>query len=155
MTDLSALVIKGFPESRNMQLVCLRIASRFTCSRCHRTKNAKFVAVVSGDWNRLLCKDCYGDALSEQPEDIAQDVLPKEWLGALVSVEDAEEQIRDLRASCTSQWEVFKAGMLEGDQLCEFTGPTDSSEQLAGSAGYALVRNGRVVKYIVTNDNGV
>ena len=66
MSDLAKLVIKSFPENHNMQLVCLRVVTGFQCSRCNTTKKAKLVAVVSGDWNRLLCNGCYGELLSKQ-----------------------------------------------------------------------------------------
>ena len=55
MPDLAKLVIKRFPENRKMQLVALRIPARFGCSRCNKTQSAKVLAVVSGDWEQLLC----------------------------------------------------------------------------------------------------
>jgi hypothetical protein len=62
--DLSRLVIKSFPENGQMQLMRLRVAAEFHCSRCNTKKKATLVAVVSGDWNRLLCNGCYGELLA-------------------------------------------------------------------------------------------
>jgi hypothetical protein len=68
MPELAKLVIKAFPEHGNMQLMRLRMAVEFHCSRCDAAKRADLLAVVSGDWQRLLCKACYLELLSEQPE---------------------------------------------------------------------------------------
>jgi hypothetical protein len=64
-SDLARAVIKTFPENRDMQLVCLRVSAEFRCTRCTRTRRATLLAVVAGDWNRLVCKDCYQKALAE------------------------------------------------------------------------------------------
>ncbi len=153
MSELAKLVIKRFPENRNMQLVCLRDRTEFHCSRCKRKRRAKLLAVVAEDWGRLLCAACYEKRLSEKPEEPARDVIPKAWLGAVVSLQDAERNNMRMGVPFGNQalqWEEFRAAMLEGDEVCEFSGPSDSSEQLAGSAGYALVRNGSAVRCIVT-----
>jgi hypothetical protein len=68
MPELSKLVIKTFPEHGQMQLVRLRIAAEFHCSRCDLAKRADLLAVVAGDWQRLLCKGCYLELSSQQPE---------------------------------------------------------------------------------------
>jgi hypothetical protein len=64
MSDLAKQVIKRFPEKGNLQLVCLRVVAKFECSHCQTTKHAKVLAVVSGDWNRLLCDGCYEKLLT-------------------------------------------------------------------------------------------
>jgi hypothetical protein len=66
MPDLAKQVVKTYPAQGEMQLFRLAGATEFNCSRCQNTKTAKLVAVVSGDWNRLLCNGCYGKLLSEQ-----------------------------------------------------------------------------------------
>jgi len=43
MSDLAKLVIKRFPENRNLQLMGLRIPARFHCSRCSTTQRAKLL----------------------------------------------------------------------------------------------------------------
>lgn len=65
VADLAKQVIKRFPEKGDMQLVCLRIVVKFQCSRCQATKHAKVLAVVAGDWNRLLCDGCYEKSLTD------------------------------------------------------------------------------------------
>ncbi|RTM03363.1 MAG: hypothetical protein EKK31_18550 [Hyphomicrobiales bacterium] len=52
-----------------------------------------------------------------------------------------------------SQWEALKAGMQPGDELWTFTSSPASWRALAGSAGIALVREGRIVATIVTMKN--
>jgi hypothetical protein len=65
MSDLQKQVVKTYPPKGDMQLMRLDAATEFLCSRCKTTKKAKLVAVVSGDWNQLLCNGCYGKLLSE------------------------------------------------------------------------------------------
>jgi hypothetical protein len=156
MTDLAKLVIKRFPENRNMQLVGLRIPASFHCSRCTKIQRAKVLAVVSQDWERLLCSACYEKVLSEPPEEKLADSIPREWLGSAVPVEDVEEanSVDGVPFGNRGvEWKAFKAAMTEGDEICCFCSPPDSREDLAGRGGYALVRQGEVVKYIVTMMN--
>lgn len=68
MPDLAKLVVKSFPENRNMQLVRLRNPAEFHCSRCKATKKSHLLAVVAGNWDELLCNGCYGELLSEGTE---------------------------------------------------------------------------------------
>ena len=91
MTDLAKLVIKRFPENRNMQLMSVRSPATFHCSHCNKARRASVLAVVSEDWERLLCVACYEKVLSEPPEENLADSIPKEWLGSAVPVEDVEK----------------------------------------------------------------
>ncbi len=153
MCDLAKLVIKRFPENRNMQLVCLRTAAYFACSRCKKTKKAKLFAVVADDWDRLLCNGCYEEVLSQRPEEPVEDAVPRAWLGAVVSVQDAEKDNLVMGVPFGNQslvWEDFKAAVIEGDVVCEFASPPESFEHSNGRAGYALIRDGVPVKCIVT-----
>jgi len=82
-----------------------------------------------------------------------KDVIPKEWLGAVVSLEDVEKDnlVDGVPFGCQApDWEDFKAAMLEGDDVCEFASPPITWQILAGRAGYALVRNGSAIRRIVT-----
>jgi hypothetical protein len=51
------------------------------------------------------------------------------------------------------EWEALKAGMEPGDELWTFASSPASWRALAGSAGIALVREGRIVATIVTMQN--
>ena len=73
MADLAKLVIKRFPENRDMQLMGLRTPARFHCSRCKATQSAKLLAVVKSDWEQLLCLGCYEKSLRERPDEPPQD----------------------------------------------------------------------------------
>ena len=159
MTDLAKLVIKRFPENRNMQLVAFRIPATFHCSRCNKMRRAKVLAVVAGDWQRLLCSACYEAllrVLSEPPEENPADSIPNEWLSSAVPVKDVEENNRVDGipfGNQVEQWEQFKAAMMDGDEICCFCSPPDPREHLAKTGGYALVRQGKVIKCIVTMRN--
>jgi len=156
MTDLAKLVIKRFPENRNMQLVSVRSPATFHCSRCSKTRRATVLAVVSEDWGRLLCVACYEKVLLEPPEENLGDSIPKEWLGSAVPVENIEEDNIVDGVPFGNQvegWEQFKTAMMEGDEICCFCTPPDSQEQLAKTGGYALVRQGKVIRSIVTMKN--
>jgi hypothetical protein len=153
MSDLSKHVLKRFPENRDMQLVCLRAAVPFHCSHCKRMRRANLVALVSGDWDRLLCNACYEELLSQPLPEPPEELVPKEWLGAVVSLEDAEKDNMAMGKPFgrqTQEWEDFKAAMLDGDEICEYAAPADAAEHPAGQAGYALLRDGVAVKRIVT-----
>lgn len=96
----------------------------------------------------------------------AQDVeIPPDWLRAKITVEEAERQhpgipsddrvakfpyIAKPFAFQNKQWEAMKADMKPNDQLWEFSSPGPSWKALAGRAGIALVRNGKVIASIVT-----
>ena len=92
MADLSKLIIKRFPENRNMQLVGFRTPSSFHCSRCNTTRRAAVLAVVADDWEQLLCSACYEKVLAEPPKENTTDSVPAEWLGSPVAVEDVEDE---------------------------------------------------------------
>ena len=76
MSDLAKLVIKRFPENRNMQLMGLRLPAKFHCSHCNTTQRNKILAVVAGDWEQLLCLACYETLLAEKAEEPAEDTVP-------------------------------------------------------------------------------
>ena len=78
MSELAKLVIKRFPENRNMQLVSLRVPARFDCSRCLAAQRGKVLAVVAEDWEQLLCPACYEQVLSEQPAEPAEAPVPED-----------------------------------------------------------------------------
>ena len=156
ISDLSKLVVTRFPENRDMQLVGLRVPAAFPCSRCHKMQRAKVLAVVSGDWERLLCSACYQKVLSEPPRENVTDSIPNEWLGSAVPVEDVEADNRIGGVPFGNQveeWEQFKAAMIEGDEVCCFCSPPDASGHLAGKGGYAILRQGKIVRSIVTMMN--
>jgi len=52
-----------------------------------------------------------------------------------------------------AQWEELKAQMQPGDELWEYCTDRESWQQLMGSAGIELVRDGNVIASIVTRMN--
>ena len=52
-----------------------------------------------------------------------------------------------------TEWEALKSQMQPGDELWEFRTDRESWQQLMGSAGIELIRDGNVVASIVTRMN--
>jgi hypothetical protein len=48
------------------------------------------------------------------------------------------------------EWKALLAQMVDGDELWEFWSPEMSWKALAGRAGFALVRNGKIIDWIYT-----
>ncbi|MBI1338103.1 MAG: hypothetical protein GC164_14250 [Phycisphaera sp.] len=77
--------------------------------------------------------------------------IPLSWLTEAVTVEEIDTDVREGRMSGGAQkWEAHKAKMRPGDELRVYASPLDSWQHLAGRAGIALVRNGRVVDDVLT-----
>ena len=54
---------------------------------------------------------------------------------------------------CAGQWYQLLKMMRDGDEIWEYCSDPDSWERLAGQAGIALVRNGRVIRKVITEMN--
>jgi len=52
-----------------------------------------------------------------------------------------------------SEWQELLAEMIKGDELWEFCSPAETWENLCGREGIALVRNGQIIRFIVTRLN--
>ena len=79
--------------------------------------------------------------------------IPKEWLSARVTVQEAEaSNVENGRVFGYQhrKWERLKSQMGPGDELWEFCSPPASWAHLMGRAGYALVRNGEIVESILS-----
>jgi hypothetical protein len=51
------------------------------------------------------------------------------------------------------QWQKLRTGMRVGDELWEYCSPPETWDELAGRAGYVVVRNGRIVADVLTSMN--
>jgi hypothetical protein len=49
-----------------------------------------------------------------------------------------------------TKWDPFIAEMIAGDELWRFRSPDHTWASLAGRAGYAIVRDGEIVRSLVT-----
>ena len=114
----------------------------------------------------LLCASLLGVA---GPAYAADDAPPisKAWLDKKVTIAEAEAAhpgVNDERVQSmpeiakpfgflNGQWEALKAEMQPGDELWTFSSPAQSWQDLAGSAGVALVRDGNPIKVLVTMRN--
>jgi hypothetical protein len=86
------------------------------------------------------------------------DAIPKAWLEERMTVAEAKARYRSTIASGESvpfcclndEWEALTRRMRPGDELWRSASPADSWTNLAGRAGVALVRDGRVVATPVT-----
>jgi hypothetical protein len=79
--------------------------------------------------------------------------ISADWLDAAVSVEQVDADLGAPDSGVRAEWEKLKAEMQPGDLLVHFASPVESWERLAGRAGIALVRDGKVINAIVTMMN--
>ena len=96
-------------------------------------------------------------------------MIPESWLKERLETTDVQELSKreltrlglsesDLQALSAKgaspwwleQWRVFISQMGAGDELWFFESPAETWNSLAGRAGYALVRSGRVVASLVS-----
>ena len=91
----------------------------------------------------------------------------KNWLRKQMSVEEIEEEHTPTRNQGTlkrqppqvpfgfinDRWLALKAQAEEGDEWWHFNSGEESWDQLAGTEGYALVRDGEIIDYICTRLN--
>lgn len=80
-------------------------------------------------------------------------VVPPDWLDKPVSVEEIDADYGASTSGVHADWEKLKSEMQPGDKLVRFTSPIESWQHLAGRAGIALVRDGKVIDAIVTMMN--
>jgi hypothetical protein len=83
-----------------------------------------------------------------------------EWLQRRVSVEQVEaaHMVRHERLGTApvafgfdnGRWRELITQMQDGDELWEYTSPAETWANMAGRAGYALVREGKIVGQITT-----
>lgn len=86
--------------------------------------------------------------------------FPQEWDTRRLSAEEAEAEhmVSNRRLGPrpvpfgfqNDRWKALLARMVEGDELWEFSTPREDWHALAGRAGIALVRQGRIVDEIIT-----
>ena len=75
----------------------------------------------------------------------SEDWIPREWLGSEASVEQIEtEELQACSELDLAEWREFISKMQPGDQRRHFFSPNESWLLIAGRAGYAIVRQGKV-----------
>lgn len=90
--------------------------------------------------------------------------LVRSWLhGESMSIDELERQLGTNRNENrqqlewfglgSKQWQRIKEQMQTGDQLYRFRSPPETWANMAGRAGIALVRDGRVIDTLVTSLN--
>jgi hypothetical protein len=82
--------------------------------------------------------------------------VPAAWLFDPVDVQEIESDWLDKPGPSgvpSHAWSELKAQMKPGDDLRAFSSPPKSLQNLAGRAGYALVRAGKAIDGIVTMRN--
>jgi hypothetical protein len=81
--------------------------------------------------------------------------VPKQWLSEKVSIERAEKEntLTDKPfGHLHRKWQKLKSGIQSGDELWEFVSPPESWAHHMGRQGYAIVRRGQVVEFLLTTD---
>jgi hypothetical protein len=79
--------------------------------------------------------------------------VPSTWLFGAVDMDETERDWLDKPGPYgvpKHAWEELKALMEDGDEIRAFSSPDDFWRNLAGRAGYALVREGKAIAGIVT-----
>jgi hypothetical protein len=85
------------------------------------------------------------------------------WLKKRTTIEEVEaaSMVRDPELGpdpvpfgfINDKWQALLAQMQPGDELWEFSSSQESWQALAGRAGFAVVRNGKVIASMVTMMN--
>jgi len=79
--------------------------------------------------------------------------VPSSWLIESVDVDEIESDWLDKPGPYgvpNEEWKKLKSQMKKGDEIRAFSSPRDFWENLAGRAGYALLREGKAIAGIVT-----
>jgi len=110
-----------------------------------------------------FCEDAPHSDSAVSDQQGTRDVIPKAWLKNKTTVEQAERKnlVSDDRLGpkpvpfgfINEQWQEFKSGIKEGDELWEFESSAGSWKGLAGRAGFCIVRRGSIVDTIITRMN--
>jgi len=108
-----------------------------------------------------------GSVVKSQTLSSESNEYPLAWLQERISIEEAEHRfmptpddrtkhVPELRKPfgfLNARWEELKARMQMGDEIWTFRSPPETWQDLAGSAGVALVRENRVIDAVVTAMN--
>ncbi|MHC4879364.1 MAG: hypothetical protein ACYTGL_23160 [Planctomycetota bacterium] len=81
------------------------------------------------------------------------DVIPRSWLQKRWDIAELEAAYAcdgTVFGGMNKLWEQFKAQIEDSDELWEFRSSEASWEHLAGRAGFAVVRDGKVIDCLVT-----
>ena len=82
--------------------------------------------------------------------------VPPKWLFDPVDIDEIESDWLNKSGPYgvpKEAWIKMKSQMIEGDEIRAFSAPEEYWKNLAGRAGYALVREGKVIASIVTMMN--
>ena len=77
------------------------------------------------------------------------DLIPADWLVERPDLQSAGEDLASVGLSEES-WQELIESLLPGDELWTYCSPADYWQNLAGRAGVACLRAGKVVKAITT-----
>jgi hypothetical protein len=81
----------------------------------------------------------------------AQDLFKRELMSFGLSDSDLHELLaRGPSPRWAGKWREFLGQMVAGDELWFFESPPETWSTFAGRAGYALVRSGHIVDFIVS-----
>jgi hypothetical protein len=81
--------------------------------------------------------------------------VPKQWLSERVTIDRAEkENAMGGRpfGHLHRKWNQLKTGIKNGDELWEFVSPPESWAHQKGRQGYAIVRSGQIVSFLLTTE---
>lgn len=85
--------------------------------------------------------------------------IPQEWLKEQVSVTEAEATHTYSKPPiiagipfgfANADWIEFKSLMQSGDELWFYSSPQESWDELMGTEGYVIIREGKIIAEMVT-----
>ena len=76
------------------------------------------------------------------------------WLSSLDLSNDNKNTLLDrskqFKEWVASKWEPFIAEVMPGDEVWRFQSPPETWANMAGRAGYSIVRDGTIIRSLVT-----
>ena len=85
-----------------------------------------------------------------------EEFVPESWLFDPVDMKEIESEWIGKPGPCgvtSESWAELRSHTKKGDEIRAFSSPEDYWENMAGRAGYAVVREGRAIAGIVTMMN--
>lgn len=92
--------------------------------------------------------------LQERCESLdAQDIWQREMEKLELYDEDKRKLLeisQQLKRWATEKWKPFVADLSDGDEVWRFSSPPETWNQFCGCAGYAVVRDGEIIRTLTT-----
>ena len=112
------------------------------------------------DWAaNNLAKDALDESIlcstESEPDMVTAHFIQTDWLIQEINMNNLENKYNIAKhpEQEWSRWKLFKSKYQLGDKVYEFDSPSEYWESLSGSAGYVILRNGKIVAELITMEN--